>query len=232
MVAKAAELVIKNPKRGKTPSGRETWFPYYAGFSGEFASALVSSAELGSASIVLDPWNGRGTTTATAAMLGCSSVGFDLNPVMVIVAKARALPASEMGSVIPLLKDIMQKAREGSVPRPTSDPLCTWFASSSAASLRSIESAVQTLLFDARIRAPIADRQSISCMSHLCAFFYTWLFRVVRDLLSNFRCSNPTWNKLPANVRQRIRPSAQSILRQFDQTTRDLISTTAIETEL
>src|SRR5205085_4697596 len=158
MVADAAKLVIKNPKRGKTPTGREAWFPYYAGFSGEFASALISSASLREDQSVLDPWNGSGTTTATAAELGCSSIGMDLNPVMVIVAKARAVPKSEKCSLVPLLADIVKKARRASfVGEDDHDPLCNWFVSSSAATLRSIEISIQGLLFDPQTYIPMSE---------------------------------------------------------------------------
>ena len=44
---------------------------------------------------MLDPWNGSGTTTYAAAQLGHSSIWLDLNPVMVIVARARLLSPSE-----------------------------------------------------------------------------------------------------------------------------------------
>lgn len=226
MVADAAKLVIKNPKRGKRPTGREAWFPYYAGFSGEFASALLSSASLGEGRSVLDPWNGSGTTTATAAELGCSSIGLDLNPVMVIVAKARALPKSEKSSLVPLLADIVKKARSANFAREDEyDPLCHWFASSSAAAFRSIEVSIQGLLFDAEMYIPMSQRLNLSDMSHICAFFYTALFRVVRQLLAAFRCSNPTWSKSPDDRKNRLRPSADVVIQLFEKITRDIVET-------
>ena len=38
--------------------------------------------------MILDPWNGSGTTTYAASQLGYTSRGLDLNPVMNIVARA------------------------------------------------------------------------------------------------------------------------------------------------
>lgn len=78
------------PKRGRQClEGREGWFPYYAGFSEAFASSAIASCNLKGAMTVLDPWNGSGTTTSAARRLGHCAIGFDLNPVMVVVARAR-----------------------------------------------------------------------------------------------------------------------------------------------
>ena len=103
-------LEILNPKRSsKIPTGREGWFPYYAGFSSDFATALIRSASLPKAAWVLDPWNGGGTTTSAAAVLGRSSIGIDLNPVMVVAAKARVLCPREKGSLLPLLLRLLPR---------------------------------------------------------------------------------------------------------------------------
>lgn len=84
------KLVITNPKRAAAAlAGRDHWFPYYAGFSSEFARQLIASSSLAKRSALMDPWNGSGTTTVSAALNGYKAIGFDLNPVMAVVAKAK-----------------------------------------------------------------------------------------------------------------------------------------------
>src|SRR5580692_6090361 len=59
--------IVLNPKReGKVLPGRTNWYPYYAGFSHDFAQTLMRSLRLERGSRVLDPWNGSGTTTLSA----------------------------------------------------------------------------------------------------------------------------------------------------------------------
>jgi hypothetical protein len=61
-------LQIVSPKR--TPAGQSGWdgfFPYYAGYPETFARSLLKSAALPRGASVLDPWNGSGTTTYSAA---------------------------------------------------------------------------------------------------------------------------------------------------------------------
>src|SRR5690349_15349115 len=102
-------LVIKNPKRTRSRSRPSDWYPFYAGFSYEFAHTLISSARLTAGAIVMDGWNGSGTTTSVATAIGLVSRGFDLNPVMVIVAKARLLNNSDRLGLPSLTKEIIQK---------------------------------------------------------------------------------------------------------------------------
>ena len=75
---------FSNPARIAVKKDEEI-YPYYAGFSRMFAEDAIEWATDGDKEkVVLDPWNGSGTTTRTASQLGIGSVGFDLNPVMVL----------------------------------------------------------------------------------------------------------------------------------------------------
>ena len=91
-------LSIPSPKRNpKLQTGWEGFFPYYAGFPESFARSAVTGINLPNDAVIYDPWNGSGTTTYVASTLGVSSIGFDLNPVMVIVAKSAASPFERIG---------------------------------------------------------------------------------------------------------------------------------------
>ena len=64
-----------NPKVGASCDPVDSWYRYYAGYSAGFVEqALKEFAE--SAKLVLDPWNGTGTTTVVAASKKVPAVGF------------------------------------------------------------------------------------------------------------------------------------------------------------
>jgi len=207
-------FVIENPKRRpSTAGGRHEWFPYYAGFSDAFARQLIQSSGLDQGAEFLDPWNGSGTSTAAAAISGYRATGFDLNPVMVVVAKARLLPNIEIPSVAPLLREILKKATVED-PSLDGDPLLTWFMPSSAAEIRSIDRAVYILLVSAeQMRNSV---EAVPTMSSIASFFYVALFRAVRQLLGRFQASNPTWVTRPVSPWSRIRPSVADIRSAFE----------------
>lgn len=68
---------------------RRLLYPYYAGYSEAFVEAILDRVHAQPGGRVLDPWNGSGTTTDIAAKRGLISVGYDINPALVAVARAR-----------------------------------------------------------------------------------------------------------------------------------------------
>jgi SAM-dependent methyltransferase len=199
-----AQLPIANPKRGKESRvGRAGWYPYYAGYSTAFVADALALAELSPHSRVLDPWNGSGTTTDVAAQSGHHALGFDLNPTMVVVAKARLLDATVQPSLNAILHDLLTKAR-GLQPLNPGEPLEAWFTAGTAHIFRNLERAIQLLLISPSDYRPLFPLDSLGRVSALAAFFYVGLFRVLRKLLSPFRSANPTWVKLPGRVTDRL----------------------------
>ncbi|QND75155.1 DNA methyltransferase [Tardiphaga robiniae] len=93
---------VPSPKRRTSVESFTKLFPYYAGFPESFVRAVLGSEAIKPGSLIYDPWNGSGTTTSVASEMGLPSIGIDINPVMVIVAKARLLPRSELFSLRPL----------------------------------------------------------------------------------------------------------------------------------
>jgi SAM-dependent methyltransferase len=212
-----AELKILNPKRDtEAQTGRASWYPYYAGFSSTFAATLLGSAKLSARASVADPWNGGGTTTAAAAGIGHLALGFDLNPVMVVAAKARVLSKRLKSSLIPLGAAILKAAKKHNISNfREDDPFRTWFASGSAYHLRSLEHGVKSVLVPKDFRAGGLEGARIEAVSDLASFFYLALFRSTRCLLQRFIASNPTWVKKPTTSRQLLRPDAEMIFNCF-----------------
>ena len=215
MKLRTADIV--NPKRGtdeiREQEGR--LFPYYAGYSAVFTKRLLTSLDLNEESVVLDPWNGAGTTTRIASSLNLRSIGCDLNPVMVLIAKANLISPLEAPSLQPLAAEIAKHSRESSVHSDSSDPLSDWLAPSSALAIRSLERQINKTLISSGQYTSIVDLDSFDSISPLAALMYLALFRTARRLLSSFSGSNPTWVKKPAARANRLRPTALHILHAF-----------------
>ena len=158
-----------SPKRPlNETAGLADVFPYYAGFSYEWAcKALNSAKNADSNHVVLDPWNGSGTTTLAARTVGLPSIGIDLNPVANIVARLRAEAARCTTMIEPPAGE--------SASEIIDDPLLAWFAPISAA----------------RFRAWATKLLAMPLQTSTLGIVAT--FRVVRAVTKHFQGSNPTW---------------------------------------
>lgn len=139
--------------------------------------------------------------------------GYDLNPVMVVVSKARCLDPAEYPSLKPLAADIGRKSTRA-FDVASDDSLLTWLTPSSVAAFRSIEAAVQVLLIDDKNYLSMRARGT-DAVSGLAAFFYVALFRALRKILRSFHTSNPTWVKRPGSIRARLRPRGDLVRAAF-----------------
>lgn len=63
--------------------------PLLRGLLRRFVEQALESAT--TAALVLDPWNGTGTTTVVAASKNIPAIGFDVNPALVVVSRARLI---------------------------------------------------------------------------------------------------------------------------------------------
>lgn len=204
---------MESPKRKRATPGKERWYPYYAGFSTAFAADALEAAGLGGSSRVLDPWNGSGTTTQVAYDLGLQAVGYDLNPAMVVIARARLLGAEVGSSLLPLARRL-----SSGPPLKTTDlaqdPLSRWFSPQGAGRIRSLERVIRHTLTKHSSK-PVHASVLANSVSSLAAFYYVALFRTVRDLLGAFKSSNPVWIKSPDSALKRLRPDRETIHSSF-----------------
>lgn len=146
-------------------------FPYYAGFSYDWARDRLAALGLPGSAVVLDPWNGSGATVLAAQSIGLASVGIDLNPVACVVAQ---LKVQGRGVLVP-----SAPSPDRAIEATESEPLLAWFSPRVAGRLRSwVENAGQTS----------------SRLSKLVLIVS--LFRLVRNLTKRFEGSNPTWVRI------------------------------------
>ena len=208
------KLTITSPKQNRSSrAGWDAFFPYYAGYPTSFASALINSAGLDPSAVVLDPWNGSGTTTHVASMLGFRAIGCDINPVMVIVSRARCLPSHDGDSIEPLANKVIRQASMATANVVEDDLLLGWFDNKSAESIRCIEASVREHLVGAwTLRS---DGTHFECMSSLAATFYVALFLTCRSLVSGFQSSNPTWLRRRKTGEAQIALERGAVLNEF-----------------
>ncbi len=205
-----------NPKVGASCDPVDSWYRYYAGYSASFVEqALTDLAE--SAELVLDPWNGTGTTTVVAASKNIPAIGFDVNPALVVVSRARLLGAGVWASIDPLGHDVVAHAADIELD---DDPLRFWFTPRAAGSIRALQQSVHRLLVHSGTASQPAY-EGASGMSTLAAFFYTVLFRTVRVLIAPRAGTNPTWWKRVEEP-DRLDPSREEIVTQFRESATEL----------
>ena len=212
-----------------------SWYDYYAGYSAEFVEdvleALVPSNE--TSLVVVDPWNGSGTTTAVAAAKGHAVVGIDRNPALVTIAKGRHLPVSSVEeSLQPLRAEIVSLAKSltGTVRRniPEGEELQQWFTLTSVARLRALERATYKVLVDEDGPATVLEPVTASSLSSLASFFYCALFTITRQLTASFRTSNPTWIRSAQSESSKVEVSWSRLEKRFEDVLDTLIARLSI----
>lgn len=214
--ASAEALRVQSPKRNRRlQRGWEGFFPYYAGYPETFAHALLESARLPAGAVVLDPWNGSGTTTLTASRLGLTGRGLDLNPVMVIVARARLLAPSEADHLKPLAAAVLAGASSTSTAADDADPLLDWFEPELARLIRAIERSICRTLVGDRTTTP--DGVRLEHVSGTTATLYVALFSLCRRLVTPFQSSNPTWLRRPKPDEARVAAQRDEVAKLFAQ---------------
>lgn len=206
---------FSNPARIAVKKNEEI-YPYYAGFSNLFAKDALEWATSGNReTLVLDPWNGSGTTTRTASQLGIDSIGFDLNPVMVLVAKAELLDPAEASVLLPLARRIVKSVRKPCV-QDDQEPLNILFDVNTSRDI--VELARSIWLHVVSTGLPKTWEESSSLFEHmapLAGTYFVALFNSVRHFLRSLTTSNPTWLRMPKGAESKISVPRKQIMDAF-----------------
>jgi hypothetical protein len=157
---------------------KDDFFPFYAGFSKEFVAALIDDhSGLG---LVVDPWNGSGTTTTVAAMRGSYAAGYDINPAMTVVAKANLATEADVSKAWRLCNPLFRDP----VAISPLDPLRKWFTPKTASFIRHLSDAIR-------------NGRPVTALPYHRALVMVALFNVCRSHTRVLSTSNPTWRRLP-----------------------------------
>lgn len=74
-------------------AARHRWYYYKEGFSPSLVDSAIETLGLTSSDVIIDPFNGSGTVTLTAAMRGIKSFGFEVNPFTAFIANTKVKDA-------------------------------------------------------------------------------------------------------------------------------------------
>jgi hypothetical protein len=187
-IVEALSSLRGGAKRRASSDPIEKWYPYYAGYSLEFAETVLHAAGLPPNAIVLDPWNGSGTTTLAAARLGLRAYGIDLNPFAVLVARARLVSPLDARGARGFVRETA-----GSSPRPSriaqDDPLREWLAPAEVAELRRIHREIVQ-----NLGTPEGEPLGVdhNLFPPLASFLLLALVRAARSRVRTQPASNPT----------------------------------------
>lgn len=83
---------------------RHRWYYYKEGFSPEFVKKAIAESKCKPEDLIIDPFNGSGTVTLTAAEEGFLSKGYEVNPFSVFVSKTKMIKINN--------KDIIAKKKK------------------------------------------------------------------------------------------------------------------------
>lgn len=72
-----------------TGLARHRWYYYKEGFSPFLVEKAIEQAGIGKEDLIVDPFNGSGTTTLTASLNGYRSVGVEVNPFTSFLSEAK-----------------------------------------------------------------------------------------------------------------------------------------------
>jgi DNA modification methylase len=228
---------IRSPKRRpRSQPSRADWFRYYADFSAEFVEDIISHLDLSPGATLLDPWLGAGTTAEVATARGFRFKGYDINPVMLLVSRARTIPTTAATQIPIFIESIARSYKKNTkngmkLSDSRIDPLEQWLQPASAHAFRILERSVETSLFERQesLATPLWRRADQA--SPLLALFYVGLFRTLRYFISDFQSSNPTWIKV-SNGGERIQVSSERLLNRFRKEVESLLTSIRAETQV
>jgi SAM-dependent methyltransferase len=161
---------------------RNLLYPYYAGFSEFFVHRVFDVLRISRGDRILDPWNGSGTTTLVAAQRGCEAAGVDLNPCLIVVAKARLGSAHDVQDAVSMWREVA----------------CIGLKTLPAGRLSLAELGSKlSALFRLASKKDVISVVDLTCAE---AILLTCLFSAIRAHAGAARSKNPTWFKAGAEI--------------------------------
>jgi DNA modification methylase len=231
LIGNMKKVDLRNPKRNyNLKTGRASWYDYYAGYSTQFVEDVIKYIDPTKNSIIFDPWNGSGTTTLIASKLGYKSIGFDINPVMIIVANAKKIDITSLENLKNKTESIINIAKTLRLTDidVLNDPLNVWLHASSVLPFRQIETA---FLIANNAKKNDLNSNNFEGASNVISFYYVALFKTIKELLSGFRSTNPTWIKRPKSNTEKINIKSSEVFNTFSLYVNELIDAVNVDDE-
>jgi len=212
MATKLDTKQLGSPKRkgDKHPSNGSAAFDYYAAFSHSFVVDLIDYLKPRATAILLDPWNGSGTTTTIAAEKGVQAVGLDLNPAMVAISNARLVSRTLARTTIDRVKRRSLFKGSPQLHALPDDGLLTWLNPRSVGAFRHVQRYFQEISDETTLEFLPEQYRHIQ-RKRLNLFLNLSLCSALRSVISSFETSNPTWIPHSLPVLERVRPKPETI---------------------
>lgn len=195
---------LVSAKRGSRERiGVHSWHPYYAGYSETFVASAIEYLGLNKSYILLDPWNGSGTTALAASRFGIQTIGCEINPVMNVFAAAKSgFLLQKQAIVKTLLRDTIDRALQSQSECQNKDPLLDFMSESLSRGIRALYTVIDSYNYPqfpltSKILKPFAATQIL--LNPFEAFLKAALFITARKLAGYKGGSNPTWVKTLTN---------------------------------
>ncbi len=194
---------VHSSKRGENERrGVHAWHDYYAGYAEQFVDDVLGQiAHRGD--LILDPWNGSGTTTLVSQRKGLGSLGIEINPVMSHHARAKDLRLAQAEGLPGAIENLIDSAqqRAGSVSVDLDNKLSEVFDEESLDALVALKKEILQREYETLkpYFAPITygeDLAEENGYSSAKSFFLSALFQTLREVGNSGNGSNPTWTKL------------------------------------
>jgi len=216
---------LESPKKSRSKQlGIHSWHPNYASFSENFVASSIDILHVDKDDLILDPWNGGGTTSIVSNRMAKHSIGIELNPIMIIYSNAKS--AFNLDSLNVIKKFLASLSSEKwSATRDKSDSLTDWISPSLNTAARLTLSTITRLQTpncspSSRIRRALTSYQAYA--HPLKSLLTAALFRTVRKLGNLSPSSNPTWIKANKNGR-RPRVTKTKFLEHYESTLLDML---------
>ena len=179
--------------------GVHAWHPYYAGYAESFVESSINYLNLKKNDVVLDPWNGSGTTALVANRKFINTLGFDVNPVMNIFSNAKTGVILEHETKIKkAVKHLIHRLKLQELESiDAKDPLLDFMSESLCSITRTIFSLIDNTNIESNlcsdsIKSKMKDKIFINPFSD---FLKACLFISSRSAAGYSGGSNPTWVK-------------------------------------
>jgi len=110
-------------------TARHRWFPYKEGFSPSFVKKFLTDYCDNLTGTVFDPFSGVGTTALAASSLGLESIGFDVNPLAIFIAKTKSIILSlkQINELESYVKEFSLALLINSVEPPKNETVIKYF---------------------------------------------------------------------------------------------------------
>lgn len=199
-IAQIENSALKSAKRTKNERiGVHGWHPYYAGYAERFVESAIEHLSLTPGQLVLDPWNGSGTTALVAQRRGIAEIGLDVNPVMNIFSTAKNAYLTDKGdNILAAARDAIASAKADKTVIADEDPLLDFMSPSLCRETRRLFTSIDGLkLPSVRLYPtltgvlPITERP----VHPVKAILLSCLFISARKAAGYRGGSNPTWVK-------------------------------------